>query len=213
MIQKNFLISLKKKNRDLNFSYRILFRTENMNLPTLYYQYDPKLKEYSYSINYIYKSNTFKNIPKPRIPDEYEKSYCSKYQENSINESPGIFIFLVDQSESMVSKPMELVKQCLLLFIKSLPLGSYFQLIGFGNDFIKYNEFQVKYNEENIVKIIEIIINLRAYKRHTIISKSLKDIFKDKSSKNINLCKNIFIFTDGEVSDEEKYECIKIVKN
>jgi hypothetical protein len=53
---------------------------------------------------------------------------------------------------------------------------------------------------------------LRADEGHTIISKPLKDILNDKSIIDINLCKNIFVFTDGEVSEEEKNECIKIVK-
>jgi hypothetical protein len=53
---------------------------------------------------------------------------------------------------------------------------------------------------------------LTADKKHTIISKPLKDILNDKNILDINLCKNIFVFTDGEVSEEEKNECIKIVK-
>ena len=53
---------------------------------------------------------------------------------------------------------------------------------------------------------------MRANEGHTIISKPLKDILNDKSIIDINLCKNIFVFTDGEVSEEEKNECIKIVK-
>ena len=209
---KNLFDLFEKEKSNLKNSYSILFRTENMNLPTLYYQYDPKLKEYSYSINYVYNSNTFKTIPNPEIPDQDPTSYYYEYMKNSNYESPGIFIFLVDQSESMIGKPIELVKKYLLLFIKSLPLGSYFQLIGFGDDFIKYNDFPVKYNEENIEKIIKIIKTLRANEGHTIISKPLKDILNDKSIIDINLCKNIFVFTDGEVSEEEKNECIKIVK-
>ena len=39
------------KNRSNN-SFNILFRTENMNKPILYCQYNPELKETAYSINY-----------------------------------------------------------------------------------------------------------------------------------------------------------------
>ena len=52
---------------------------------------------------------------------------------------PGLYVFLIDQSYSMGGKLIELVKQALLLFIQSLPEQSYFQLIGFGSDFKKYN--------------------------------------------------------------------------
>ena len=50
----------------------------------------------------------------------------------------------------MGGKPIELVKQALLLFIQSLPEQSYFQLIGFGSDFKKYNSEPVTYSKENI---------------------------------------------------------------
>ena len=44
-------------------TFCILFRTEKMNEPTLYYQYNEKLNETSYSINYVFssKSLTFAN--------------------------------------------------------------------------------------------------------------------------------------------------------
>ena len=69
-------------------------------------------------------------MPIPEIPDQDNMvSYYSKYENKNINDAPGLFIFLVDQSGSMHYKSIELVKQGLLLFIQSLPSGSYFQLI------------------------------------------------------------------------------------
>ena len=80
-------------------TFCILFRTEKMNEPTLYYQYNEKLNETSYSINYVFSSKSLKSIPLPSEPDQDNKiSYCYKYQDNLINDTPGIFIFLVDQS-------------------------------------------------------------------------------------------------------------------
>ena len=61
---------------------------------------------------------------------------------------PGLYVFLIDQSYSMGGKLIELVKQALLLFIQSLPEQSYFQLIGFGSDFKKYNSEPVIYGKE-----------------------------------------------------------------
>ena len=60
---------------------------------------------------------------------------------------PGLYVFLIDQSYSMGGKLIELVKQA-LLFIQSLPEQSYFQLIGFGSDFKKYNSEPVIYGKE-----------------------------------------------------------------
>ena len=191
-------------------SFCLLFRTENMNKPILYSQYNPEFKETAYSINYIYTSKNLKEIPIPEKPDEDNNiSYTSKYEENVINETPGLFIFLVDQSGSMSGKSIELVKQALLFFIQSLPPNSYFQLIGFGSNFKKYNEEPVIYNKENVEKIINIINNLKADLGGTNISSPLNAIYNDNNYSKINLSKNIFLLTDGQVHDRE--QCINLI--
>ena len=191
-------------------SFCILFRTENINKPILYYQYNPEFKETAYSINYVYASKNLKEIPIPEKPDEDNSiSYTSKYEDNTINETPGLFIFLVDQSGSMGGTSIELVKQALLLFIKSLPVNSYFQLIGFGSSFTKYNEEPVLYNKENVDNIISVINGLRANLGGTNISSPLSEIYNDNNYSKINLSKNIFLLTDGQVHDRE--QCINLI--
>ena len=191
-------------------SFCLLFRTENMNKPILYYQYNPELKETSYSINYVYPSKALKDIPIPAQPDQDNKiSYYSKYENNTINETPGLFIFLIDQSGSMSGKSIDLVKQALLLFIQSLPAGSYFQLIGFGSNFKKYNEQPVEYNQANVRNIINVINDLKANMGGTNISSPLDAVYKDNNYSNINLSKNIFLLTDGQVHDRE--QCVNLI--
>ena len=185
----------------------ILFRTENMNKPILYSQYDPILKETAYSINCTYISKYSNEIFSPEKPDE---DSSISYEDNIINETPRLFIFLVDQSISMDGKPIDLVKKSLLFFIQSLPEESYFQLIGFGRYFKKYNEHPVIYKKENVEKIIEIIKSLKADSPGTNIYYPLKDVFENESYSKINLNKIIFLLTDGEVSN--KKECIKLIK-
>ena len=191
-------------------SFSILFRTENMNNPTLFCQYNHELNEISYSINYVYSSEELKKIPIPEEPDQDNKiSYYLKYQNEVINESPGLFIFLIDQSGSMNGKSIILVRQALLLFIKSLPVGSYFQFIGFGTSFKKYNSIPVEYNEENVNEIIDIINNMQADMGGTNIGGPLNEIFKDNEYSKINLSKNILILTDGQVHNRE--ECVNLI--
>ena len=164
----------------LNY-FNFLFRTEKMNKPMLYYQYDPEKKEVAYCLNYIYNSKNIKEIPTPENPDQNcNASYYSKYQENLMNDTPGLFIFLVDQSGSMKGNSIDLVKKALVLFVQSLPQKSYFQLIGFGTDFKKYNETPIEYNKENVKKILGIIQGLQANMGGTNISYPLKDIFESK---------------------------------
>ena len=204
----NLIFDKDKENK----TFRILFRTESMNKPLLYCQYNPELKETSYSINYTYVSKYLKEIPIPESPDEDTTiSYVNKYEENVVNETPGLFIFLIDQSGSMSGKPILLVRKALLLFIQSLPANSYFQLIGFGSNFIKYNEEPVLYNKENVDNIIKTIKELTANLGGTNISKPLDEIFRNECYSKINLSRNIFLLTDGEVFDRE--QCINLISN
>ena len=182
-----------------------------MNKPILYSQYNPELKETAYSINYTYISKYLKEIPIYEKPDEDNTiSYAAKYEDNVTNETPGLFIFLIDQSGSMSGNAIELVRSSLLLFIQSLPKESYFQLIGFGSDFKKYNEEPVIYNKENVKNIINIINSLDADLGGANISDPLREIYNsDNVYSKINLSKNIFILTDGNVDNRD--ECINLI--
>ena len=193
----------------LNY-FCFLFRTEKMNNPILYYQYDPDKKEIAYCLNYIYNSKNIKEIPIPEKPDQdCNVSYYSKYQENLMNDTPGLFIFLIDQSGSMRGNSIDLVKKALALFMQSLPQKSYFQLIGFGTDFKKYNEKPIEYNKENVKSILETIKGLQANMWGTNISSPLKDIFESKVYDDIPLARNIFLLTDGQVYNREM--CINLI--
>ena len=202
---------IKEKNEKKE-NLNILFRTENMNNPILYSQYNPELKETAYSINYTYISKYLKEIPVPDQPDEIcSTSYVAKYEDNVVNDTPGIFIFLLDQSGSMSGTSIELAKKSLLLFIQSLPKNSYFQLIGFGSYFKKYSQVPLKYKKKNVSNIINIINGLKADLEGTNISSPLKDIYNSNSKfySKVNLSKNIFLLTDGQVFDSE--ECYRVI--
>ena len=115
----------------------------------------------------------------------------------------GLFIFLVDQSGSMKGTPIKLVIKALLIFIQSLPKNSYFQIIGFGSKYKKYNESPFEYNIKNISEIKEIIKGLKGNMGKTNIVKPLEDIFNNKEEYlKIKSSKNILILTDGEVNDK-----------
>ena len=206
-----FFPGLKNRFTSLNY-FCFLFRTEKMNIPMLYSQYDPETKETAFCLNYIYSSKNLKKIPIPEKPDQDNKvSYYSKYQENLMNETPGLFIFLIDQSGSMRGNSINLVKKALTLFIQSLPAKSFFQLIGFGSNFHKYNNTPVEYNKENVKNILSTINALQANMGGTNISSPLKDIFENKSNiyNEIPLSKNIFLLTDGQVNNRES--CINLI--
>ena len=117
--------------------------------------------------------------------------------------SPALFIFLLDQSGSMSGGSIQIAVKALILFLQSIPVGSYYQIIGFGTHFKKYDEVPKEYNKENIKESIKIIQNLSADLGGTNIYEPLKDIFDSKDYDNINLPRNIFLLTDGGVDNKQ----------
>jgi len=77
--------------------------------------------------------------------------------------------------------------------MQSLPEGSYFQIIGFGSHYKKYDEQPKEYNKENIDTALKKIEKLKADLGGTDIYEPLKNIFDSyKIYEKINLTKNIF---------------------
>ena len=118
--------------------------------------------------------------------------------------TPSLFIFLLDQSGSMSGSSIEIACKALILFLQSIPVGSYYQIIGFGSDYKKYDKTPKEYNKENIKESIDIIQKLKADLGGTNIYDPLEDIFNSKDYDNINLPRNIFLLTDGAVENEKE---------
>ena len=171
-------------------------------LPSYYYKKNNSSKIYFNTIYtepkvFLQKSSKFKE-------DNYIIQYKKEESKKDSEISPALFIFLIDQSGSMSGSRIEISKKALELFMQSLPAKSYYQLIGFGTDFVKYDETPKEYTKENIENSIKIIKNLKADLCCTNILSPLKDIFGNKIYDEINLTKNIFLLTDGEIEDKER---------
>ena len=198
-----------KPDSKYNEPIKILFRTENMNEKKLIKQYNPELDETSFLLSMIY--NPIK-IPITEDTDfDENKNYFNEYESNQINDNPSLFIFLIDQSGSMSGQPIKLVYESLLFFLQSLPKKSYFQLIGFGSDFKKINKTPQEYTKENVQLTKQLISNLNADLGGTDISSPLKEIFNSKDYDKMQLSRNLFILTDGEVDNSE--ECLELISN
>ena len=112
-----------------------------------------------------------------------------------------MFIFLVDRSGSMSGSKMKTTKEALVLFLKSLPLGSYFEIISFGYNFetMSGGNIGFKYDDKTLKLAIDKIINFSANLGGTNIWKPLKYAIVEIET---SLEKRIFLLTDGE--DEDK---------
>ena len=162
---------------------------------------------------FIYFQNSLLNDDEKCYNINYRYIEKNIEEENSENISlnPALFIFLIDQSGSMNGDSIEIASKALLLFLQSLPAGSYYQIIGFGSEFKKYDEIPKIYNENNIKKSKEIINKLKADLGGTNIYNPLNDIYNsDKIYEKINLPKIIFLLTDGEI--DNKNETLELIE-
>ena len=204
----------------INTPLQLYFTTMDMTIPKLYMQYDEKNDETICLLNFLFNedANSKKedlintlgniNINKNNIKEPEEDSnidLIEKYYSNKkLVEHPGVFIFLIDQSGSMDGEPINLVKEALTLLIQSLPKDSYYQLIGFGSEFTKYDNIPKKYTKNNIKSTKSFIKSLDAELGGTNIQDPLKSIFSDKCYTSIKLPRYVILLTDGEVNNKDE---------
>ena len=195
-------------NDDEKNNYLIKYEYHNMNnLSPSYIDYKERYED----LDYIPSSKIYfdLDVNEPIIYsqksklDEKEENYIIQYRcinkksefekNEEINLNPALFIFLIDQSGSMSGSPIKVASKALLLFLQSLPAGSYYQIIGFGSSFKKYDEEPKEYNQENITNSIKLVEELRANLGGTNIYDPLQNIYNSyQTYDKINLPKEIY---------------------
>ena len=186
---KKYIIEYNK-----NTINRILFKAQDMEKPFLIRQYNKRLDETNYILKYYCNNENNKNV---------------------YNNYPCLFIILIDQSGSM-SDTIKSVSKSLSNLIQSFPENSYYQLIGFGSNYEKYNQIPELNTKSNIDKSLKIIEALESDKGGTDLSYPLKDIFKKyyNDYKDINLSKQIIVLTDGDINiGDDVIELINLHNN
>ena len=117
----------------------------------------------------------------------------------SLNSAKGEFIFLIDQSGSMKGERIEMAKNSLMLFLKSLPLDSYFNIISFGSQHRPLFNHSVRNSQDSVSKAIFEIEGFDANMGGTEILKPLNYVLKTPLRKEYP--RLIFLLTDGAVSN------------
>lgn len=121
----------------------------------------------------------------------------------------GEYIFLLDRSGSMGGDRIEKAKESLILFLKSLPENSIFNIISFGSKFQRMFKTSIKYNDSNVEETIKKIEDFDADFGGTEISQPLLDIVKVEKQMSKHI-RNVILITDGQVFNVE--EVIKIIE-
>ncbi|XP_058623863.1 von Willebrand factor A domain-containing protein 5A-like isoform X4 [Onychostoma macrolepis] len=120
----------------------------------------------------------------------------------------GEFVFVIDRSGSMdcmmnhgrgAQKRIESAKDTLLLLLKSLPVGCYFNIYGFGSDFESFFTQSVEYNQDTMDQALKRVKEMRADMGGTEILQPLKHIYSQPCYPDHP--RQLFVFTDGEVGN------------
>ena len=205
ILLENLIISEEKLLSKNPFTYMLKYKIDNLPDFNWYDQeYIPSSKIYfdlrtNQPLALVQEKNEVLNEKYYYIQHHFKLDQLNK---ENLEMSPALFIFLLDQSGSMSGNSIEIAAKALILFLQSIPVGSYYQIIGFGSHFEKYDEAPKEYNKENIKESINIIQNLSANLGGTNIYDPLKDIFDSKDYDNIKLPRNIFLLTDGSVNNK-----------
>ncbi|EGW04556.1 von Willebrand factor A domain-containing protein 5A, partial [Cricetulus griseus] len=102
----------------------------------------------------------------------------------------GEFVFLMDRSGSMKfhlsyqndsQLHIEAAKETLLLLLKSLPMGCYFNIYGFGSSYEKFFPESVKYTQKTMEEAVKRVKDLEADLGGTEILTPLLNIYKGPS--------------------------------
>ena len=151
------IIEEKFLNEEKN-EYFIHYEIEK--LPKYYYK-DLNTSKFYFDTIYT-EPKVFLQKSKRFNEDSYIIQYkCKRTESEEKSLSPNLFIFLIDQSGSMSGKRIIISKKALELFFQSLPAKSYYQLIGFGTNFVKYDKTPKEYTKENIEECLTTIKELK----------------------------------------------------
>ncbi|XP_056403254.1 von Willebrand factor A domain-containing protein 5A-like isoform X2 [Hyla sarda] len=135
----------------------------------------------------------------PSFPATQEQTNC------------GEFLFVVDRSGSMEcpmnSEPnapqrIQSAKETLVLLLKSLPLGCYFNIFGFGSDFKSFFMESKEYTQESMDEAVKKVNEMKANFGGTEILRPLKKIYETAGRPDHP--RQLFLFTDGEVGNTKE---------
>ncbi|CAI5693962.1 unnamed protein product [Oreochromis niloticus] len=126
--------------------------------------------------------------------------------------SCGEFVFLMDRSGSMSNTRISSARDTLLLLLKSLPMGCYFNIYSFGSRYEHIFPKSVEYSQQTMEEALKTVEQMEANLGGTEILQPLKHIYSQPCIPNQprQVTHQLFVFTDGEVGNTK--EVVDLVK-
>lgn len=120
---------------------------------------------------------------------------------------PKEFIFLLDRSGSMQGSAISAAQSALQLFLRSLPLGCLFDIVGFGSTWRSLFEASVAYDEKSLNKASKHVKFVQADMGGTELLQPLKHVRERVVPAGYQ--RRVILLTDGQVSNTQ--EVMKLV--
>ena len=142
--------------------------------------------------------------PKVLLEEDGKGSYAAMitlFPHLEFTDSKTELIFIVDRSGSMQSKVPEL-RSALQLFMRSLPEGCYFNIVGFGSSHTKLFPDSRRYNDETLGLATRHISSLLADLGGTELLQPLTEVFRLRAIPGY--ARQVFVLTDGQISNTEQ---------
>eukprot|EP00731_Ephydatia_muelleri_P002780 Em0001g2780a len=130
------------------------------------------------------------------------------YPEFPAVEAAGEFFFLVDRSGSMSGSYINSARETLILFLKSLSEGCFFNIIGFGSSYVDLFPSSLPYNQDSLSKAVSHAQTVEADLGGTELLPPLEHVFSLKPRPG--LPRQVFVLTDGSVSNTQ--QCVECVR-
>ena len=121
---------------------------------------------------------------------------------------PSEFVFVIDCSGSMSGSNIQSATDMLVMCVKSLPNGCYFNVIAFGSHFRQLFHASEKYSKHTVERAVLFANQLQATLGGTDLLPPLQWIFKKASCDS--LPRQLFIVTDGGVTNTQ--QVINLIK-
>uniref|UniRef100_W5L8G2 Uncharacterized protein n=1 Tax=Astyanax mexicanus TaxID=7994 RepID=W5L8G2_ASTMX len=130
----------------------------------------------------------------------------------------GEFVFVMDRSGSMgcamhngpgAKMRIESARDTLVLLLKSLPMGCYFNIYSFGSHYKSLFPKSVEYTEETMDQAVKRVKEMQSDMGGTEILEPLRNIYSQQCIPNHP--RQVFIFTDGEVGNTK--DVLQLVRN